>query len=268
MIVTRTWIVLIGLILACHTALAYDPLFMVTEIEGACSVLKPGATEPIPARAKRAYPYGTQLLTGMAGKIRLLFGEGSACIIGPSSKATLTEDDGNADWKQVHLDLGSASLELMADFNENGSDRVTVVTLGAIGEPTQGGEYEYTVRPQGDLVVASFHTVKGEMTVYDNHLFTIPALKNDNRAEISALRDRSYIRYRNIRGKQLVDLNNVTTDDGTPRIAEMQPNSMLKMWREKSTLAGAWVVSMLIINADGSLRDAIHYKASTSNNWN
>ena len=240
------------------TALAFEPLFYVSEVKGTCRILLPDAQSPVPVEASRAYLYGSRLETGPDGEITLRVAERNECVIKTNSVATLTEDRQNPHWKSVKLETGRVDVRLESKFNEKNQNRLTVETAACVGEPTIGGEYSVTSHAGGDMVTCDFITVKGEMKLYDNLLFEMPAIKADNRVEVGISTDKQYTRLRVLKGSLLVDLKGVTEADGSPKVVKTQTDSILKLWR-KSTPQGIWSVTTLVVTPKGGLAESFSY---------
>lgn len=239
---------------------AFEPLMFVKEIKGTASITLPGASESGPLSDNRAYLYGSRIETGPGSEVRVAISERNFVVLGADTTAILKVDGNDVDnHRIVQVETGTATAQLEDDFDKKGTKRVTLQTLGGIGEPVSGGDYTVTVQPQDDLSVAEFVATRGEMKLYDNALFSIPALRHDYRVAIGTSVDKGFVRVVDLRGRFLVDLANLQNPDGTPKTVEMQPDMMLKMWRKQSEVGGVWVVTVLFVNAKGGLVESLSY---------
>lgn len=239
-------------------AMAFEPLFFVSETKGTCSMIPAGMEAPQPVEVNRAYPYGTRLQTGIDGEITLRFSERNECVMRTNTTVSLAADAANEHWKSVRVDSGRVDVRLEPKFNEKNANRVTIETASSVGEPSVGGEFTCVVTRGQDDITSEFATAKGEMRLYDNLLFELPALKAENRAEIAISADKQYTRLRILKGTLLVDLKNVTDIDGSPKVVKTQTDTVMKLWR-KSTPEGVWTVTVLVIAPNGALVESMNY---------
>lgn len=245
----------------CGSLYAFEPLLFVKEIKGASSITPPGATTAQPLSGARAYPYGSKIATGAGAEVRVAISERNFLILGADTTVVLQK--GTAEEAETHrvvqVEKGSVTAQLEDDFDKKGTKRVTLQSPGGIGEPAIGGEYSVTVAPEADLWEADYLTLRGEMKLYDNALFAIPALRHDHRVSLGISADKGFVRLIDRKGSFPVELKNVQNADGTPKTLEMKSDMMLKMWRKQSDVGGVWVVTTLFINAKGGLDESLSY---------
>lgn len=239
----------------------FDPLFYVSETKGDCFTTPPNATRATELEADKAYPFGTKITTGPNSEIRLQFSEGNRCIVNEKTTAIIAKGSGIRGLRIIKIERGTINIELTKDFNkeENLSQRVTVETIAGIGEPMEGGTYSVTVTPDKDLTVCSFNTISGEMQLYDNHLFEVPALKHAHTIDLSISKDKSYVLLHDVKGRMILELKNLKDEEGGPKIVAMQQDYMVKMWRQLTSSGKTWVVSVMAIDPTGKLAESVTY---------
>ena len=243
------------------SAMDFDPLFYVSETQGDCFVTLPNKTRAVELEPDKAYPFGTRITTGPKSEIRFQFSEGNRCVVAEKTSAVIAKGSGIRGLRIVKLERGTINAELSKDFNkeENLSQRVTIESTAGIGEPTEGGEYSATVTPGKDLTVCSYHTINGEMQLYDNHLFEVPALKHGHTVDLSVSTDKSYVLLHDVKGRMLLDLKNVKDEEDGPKIVEMQQDYMIKMWRKLTPSRDTWVVNVIAVDSTGGLVESVTY---------
>ncbi|MDP6523893.1 MAG: hypothetical protein QGI24_01065 [Kiritimatiellia bacterium] len=245
-------------------AMAFEPLFFIVELEGTCKIRSPKGDKVVDGKRARAYPYGSRITTAAGSELTFYIAEDHEFTVSTNAILTIADHAGNPDWKVVKLDQGSIMIELPDTFGQDGR-RITVETASAIAEPVAGGKYDVKVQMDQDLKLSEFHTASGEMKVYDNHLFEIPAITDDGRAVIAISKDKGFVRFRNIKGKLLVDVKNAFDDLGNPMTVQTSPDSMLKMWRTKAGSGDLWAATVFVITPDGNLTNSVSYSVKASN---
>lgn len=245
-------------------ALAYEPLFFVVELEGSSKIRLPGSDKVVEGKRAKAYPYGSLIRTAPDGELTFYIAEEHEFTVSTNAIVTIADSPGNPNWKVLKIDQGSVMIELPESFGQDGR-RITVETASSIGEPVSGGKYYIEVQMDKDLKSSEFHTDKGEMKVYDNHLFEIPAITDDNRAVISISKDKGFVRFRNIKGKLLVDMKNAFDELGNPMTVETKPDSILKMWRTKVGKGDLWAATVFVVTPDGNLTNSVSYSVRANN---
>mgnify|MGYP006299894967 FL=1 len=252
-----------GMIAAlCAVALnanAFDPLFFVSEIDGHAHAVLPESEKIVGLRENRAYPRRTEVRTAPGAKVTLRFDKRNVCDLGSETVVRVVGGPGNPHWRVVQVLQGSVEVRLEEKFNDNGKNRVTIATPAAIGEPAVGGIYQATVTPGEDLIDATLFSDRGEMSVYDNNLFLIPAIGHANRIEFAVTPDKEFVRFHNKRGKVNFELQHVSQEDGTPKIWSLESSSVVKMGRRLAEEGDTWVVTMLYIASDGKLKESLNY---------
>ena len=239
---------------------AFDPLLFVKEVKGRATITLPKSDEARTLTDHRAYLYGSRIETGAASEVRVAISERNFIVLGADTVAILkVADDDTANHRVVQVERGTATAQLEDDFDKKGTKRVTLQTLAGIGEPVSGGDYTVTVTQDEDLSVAEYVASRGEMKLYDNALFSIPALRHDYRVAVATSSDKGFVRVRDLKGRFLVDLAHLQNADGTPKTVEMQPEMMLKMWRKQSDIGGVWAVTVLFVDAKGGLVESLSY---------
>jgi len=257
----------VALFACATTGRAFEPLFYVSEAHGACTVQRPGAQQPDAVMKNRAYPSGSRFQTGADGSVTLQFSERNSALVHSNTTVIAADGAGGVNHKVLKLENGYVDVRLETTFDEGGKNRVTVETASSVGEPLTGGDYEFIVQPEEDRIVSLYRvTARGNMKVYDNLMFEIASVKHEARAEVAISKDKQYTCLRNLRGKLQVELKNVATAEGTPRIVDTQPDGVIKMWKNLSPVGRVWTVEILVIAPDGALEQdkSVSYETKAS----
>ncbi len=247
--------------LAC-SAYAFDPLFFVTDLKGSATITAPDSKTAVPLVANKAYMHGSKIETALASEVRVSLEGINGCTIGAASIVTVQQGGGtNKHLRMFQVEKGVVSVRLGNEFNKDNSNRVTIETLGGIAEPVSGGVYDCTVTLMPDESVAEYAATSGEMKMYDNCMFSIPAMRNENRVALAVAYDKNFVRMTGLKGRYLVDLSNLQSSDGTPKVIEMHPDVVLKMRRKRLDAGDVMAVTILHIDSKGILVNSFSYNS-------
>jgi len=246
-------------------ALAFEPLFFMMEVEGKCKILPPQGGKTVDGERARAYPYGSSIKTSSDGEVTFYIAKEHEITVSTNTIVTVADGpEGSVNWKVLKLDKGVITLQLPENYAESGR-RITIETASSIAEPVTKGKYTLKVQANQDLKWSRYHTSNGEMKIYDNHLFEIPAIAGNDRVSIGISKDKNYINLRNIKGKMLVDMKGATDEEGNPVTVETVPGSMLKMWRSQVGSGNLWAATAFVVTPEGTLTNSLSYTVRSNN---
>ncbi|MDI6775342.1 MAG: hypothetical protein QME60_08150 [Verrucomicrobiota bacterium] len=115
---------------AVKTAQRFEPVFRLIQARGSVMVHKPGeaptkdqhGNEVFPvAQDKKAYPFGTRVITGPDGSVDVYFTKHSRCEIGACASLIIGEDSKDKKTKIIRLEQGKVNIFLEKGIEENGN---------------------------------------------------------------------------------------------------------------------------------------------------
>ncbi|MBN2300941.1 MAG: hypothetical protein JXN60_00360 [Lentisphaerae bacterium] len=233
------------------SAAGFDPLFRILQIEGICTVQKPGETQEVNALEDYAYPYGTRVKTGRNSSAVIRLSQGNDCRILAKADLAITEDVKNPKIKVIKLDAGKVDITLDEEFDKSG-DGLNVETASAICGAI-GCKFSVDARMVQDLQVVVILCIKGKISIFGPH-FKVPFITTDQGITVSSPRDRSFTRVKNVKGSYSID---VIGSDGEPKTIDIKMGSVIKIWRRKSEDGKLVIISTLVADETGALVEII-----------
>lgn len=246
--------------------LVIEPLFRLTQIQGSCEVRIPDAASYEKAGEGRTFPYGTRVRTGRDSSVEVVLGSDDQTTFGANSEFVVDYDGDPTDGNKVfRIERGSLSYNFTRLLGE--SNRIRALTPLAYVEKINGrGKIE--VSP-GELISINITPARETVVVHTPH-FSINPLAGGNQALITASLDRTHMALRNLRGNFQVSLHDHSTEDD-PVTYEMTPQTSLKLWRRVVPIGGNVVVSGVLADPSGYLKDEFSFvetaDALTDNKW-
>lgn len=234
-----------------HARGAFEPLFRTMKPEGDCTVAAPGAPQFSPAVDGKAYPYGTRLKTGKKASCTINFADQNEASVGPMALMTVGESQKDKKVKVLTLERGKLDLALADGFEQQNGMRVETHCTSIVA--LQGGRYGVDALSEADLNGVLVATSAGKLRVVGPN-FEIPALERDEWVNVSCAIDNS---------KTLIEIRKGTVDmtlrdeDGNPKTVSLEPDSKVRIWRQRAASNDALIVTVLIISPEGKLIESI-----------
>lgn len=228
---------------------AFSPLFQVREVTGECSAETDGVSKTLTGGEGLAF--GTVLRTSAGGGMTVLLSQDNTVNIGGDAIVVIGEESPGSKLKIIRVHQGKVNLDLDKEFEvENG---VQVVTRCVAVNVQMAGKSSVEATREADLFVVVINCLSGQLDATGPD-FVIPLLKENDGITIACSKDRGFIRLRCLTGKFGVQ---IADSDGNDRIAEMVPDSVIKILRKKSdTEPSEWIVTILEVDKEGNVINA------------
>ncbi len=282
------------------TAFRFDPVFRLMQMRGSVMVQKPGeiptkdleGREVLPAALDRkAYPYGTRVVTGPDGQVNAFFNRISNCHIGPNSSVIFDEDRKDNRIKILRLEKGKLSIALEKGIEENGN-RVTVEAGAAFIDATNVCQFTVDLSQADDLNQALIYANEQNIRVYYPSLFEVileaPERGREKAICVRGSLDNTFIRVVGVKGiyglkvrnpkdpdkeeeealktveelnaeaKMLEELRLTPPGEGYKYI-RIEPGTSVKFNHRRHGPTQAHVVAMLVISPIGTKLEEITY---------
>lgn len=233
------------------SAAPFEKLFLITKIEGTCSVKPAGATEFTPAAEGKAYAYGTAIKTERKSSAVIKFSEGNECRILAKATLELSEDTTDQKLKIIKLDEGKLEISLEENIHEVTGDGLNVETATAICGAI-GCDYDIEARKEQDINVAVFVVKKGAVWLKGMN-FNIARLETGAGVSVSGDDGNTFTRVRTLKGAFEIQYKD---SEGNPKVVTTEQNSIIKIWRRKSEVADVVIITILFIGPDGTSQPA------------
>ncbi len=234
------------------SAVTLDPVFRLTQIQGACQVRRPDDSAFSPAEDGRAYPYGTRIRTGADSTAVIVMAEENTCRILANANLVLTEAETRTH-KRLLLDAGEVEIRLTEGFHTNGN-KLDVETATSIATP-EGTHFRVAVQFQEDLLVVIIRCLDGSLRVYGRVFgFLIETLARDQWVSLISPSDHSFLRLKNLKGTYRV---RIPEGDGLERVIETTEGVTLKIWQQEIPDSDMIAVSVAITDKDGRLLETV-----------
>jgi hypothetical protein len=231
------------------SATPFDPLFLVSRVNGECMVATPDSGDFIPVTEGKAYPYGTKVKTGNDSTAIIKLSEGNECHLSANVSLGTGRDAKNEKHSIVKLEQGKIEVMLEQGFGDN--NKFSVETASAVCEAIA---CRFTVEArrdnQLDLNIGLFTCGEGQIKVFGPN-FEIPSLVKDASISVSGTSDKLFTRVKNLRAT----INIAYKDsDGQDKTVELKQNSTAKITRRVSE--GNLHVTTIITKPDGTMEEA------------
>ena len=222
----------------------FDPLFRVTNVNGACEVRKPDATVFEPVVPNKAYPFGTVVRTGQKDSeavVRLNLQDGLR--LQAQTEVTVLAPEASPADRVVRLANGRVRTSVREGVPEKA---VTIETAVASLDALTGHSLLACSRDASGVAL--------DVTVEDGGLrvtgpqFAVPKIKAGCSLRVLTAEDRSLSRLTDVAGDYTIQLENGTE---TPVNFEATTRSTVRIWREHAPVGGRLVVSVFAAGPDG-----------------
>jgi len=223
----------------------FDPAFRVTQTLGDTTIATPDAPSFTSLENEKAYPYGSRLKTDRDGSCVLVLSVGNECKVYAGATLTLQENPNDAKAKGVALENGKVDVALEKGFEANNAFMVETHCMTATA--LEGGQFSVDAMTESDLHGVLVACQDGKVKV-SGPQFEIPFLDKDDWVSVSCSVDKGFTRIKNLKGTYEIRL---WYTDGDPRVVELTPDMMVKIWRKRAASADAWLVTILIVSPTG-----------------
>ena len=253
----------------------FTALFKCARAEGAVQVLKPGASEWVPAEEGRFYPLGTALRTvpeaGSACLAEFAFGPASSLKMTSAAEVATRPIEIGGGTRTVELRSGRVQLNLPRTLK----DGLFFVTAPFFTCSNLAGEslFDYQRLADGDEAVV--RCVTGTMTLEGRH-YRFARMAAANQVRIRSTGDDLYSWLRGESGDSKVELDqgmviekNFETDEDkeVKRTLEftLSPRCAVKIFRRRSPVGGNMLVSTMTIDATGEIKNRCAFAEGRAN---
>lgn len=231
--------------LSAQTQAAFDPLFRLANVKGACSVRAPEKAAFEPAINEKAYPYGTSIQIGLNSEAVILFSkDNSIQLIGPA-EATVAVQTNDVNGRILFLYKGEART--FAD--ESLPETALIVETPLVScDAFTGGRTTIKADVTKDGTIVSRVEAAAGSTRITGSQFSVPTLKSSCCINITSTPDRSLSKLTNLSGEYQIELDNGTD---VPVIFDSTLKSSVKIWREYAPVGDRLIVAIFAIGPDG-----------------
>ena len=241
-----------GLMVAASATAAFEPLFQVTGIKGTVTVKKPKQADFSPAEEGKAYPYGTEVMTGRRAGASLVLSGDSSCTLKGGTCVDLSEGKGKAGKKTKTLTLktGEVDVDVAPGYDKNG-DKLNVKTASAICK-AGGGKLNVRSKMQGRFRSILISVKEGTASVNGEH-FDIKKLVSGDQVSLLGPLDRSFLRLKDLSGDYEIT---ILDENRNPKVIAAVEGTVLKIWQRKVPETGEIVVTTFIVK-DGTVDESV-----------
>lgn len=235
----------------------FEPLFRVTNIQGACEVKNPDVGRFVPVVNNKAYPLGTAVRTGAGGSAVLLFSSQESAQLSENTEVSVSAASKVLNGRVLRLVEGKVKTTLRDNLPEG---YFSVGTANANCRNV-AGRGEFTLTTEANLETFQVATITGSALV-EGAQFRIPALRAANTVNILTAQDRSLSRLTSVSGDFSISLENGSE---APVTYGMSPKAVVKIWRENAPVGGRTIISTLVISPTGKAIHRFAYAEGRSN---
>lgn len=234
------------------------PLFQLTNVQGPCEVKKPDSTTFEPAINRKAYPFGTTIRTGPAGKAFVILAPAydntpSASVLMAEIAELVVDRDPEAVTNGI-VRLQTGKIKIYAEI-DTPAKALTVETV-AYGVSDFTGLTEVHVLPATtNLIPTRVVVAKGGVKVTGEQ-FMIADMRAGCAFLIETSADRSLTRMTGESGETAVTLDNGTDE---PLVFMARPRSIIKLWREFAPVGGRQIIAVFAVGPDGKRPECYAY---------
>jgi len=246
-------VTVVGVLYAETSAAPFDPLFVVSKITGTCQVMEPGMNQMVLAEEGKAYPLGTELVTGARSGCTVIFSTANECAIGEETRLVVAE---GSDPRQRIINLEDGKVEITLEENFQAANALEVVTHCCAASALKGGGFSVQVKNEEDLQAVLVAARGGEVKVVGPR-FEIANLREDQAVSVSCSQDRSFTRVKCVNGN--ISAAVLREAEAEPAIIAMVPGYVIKILQKLSEPEGALVVTILAVAPDGTVDQAVSY---------
>ena len=219
--------------------------FRIDRINGTCSIIRPGATQPEPATSQKVYPFGTLVMVAsgdtdvsFAGTCQLKLETGGSLLFKESAVP------GKAD---ILFETSSkAGLRVVYDSEDLPSSFRVVMTCGTLSEVSGRLDVQIASGKEGNRLAV---TSVGGDGVLTGPQYSIEKFKRGGVAEVGTVSDGSYTIIVNRAGDFDLTLEKGSDE---PMKLSTKIGATVKIWRRVVEESGKLAISTLIFNADGT----------------
>lgn len=231
-----------GLMVAASATAAFEPLFQVTGIKGTVTVKKPKQADFSPAEEDKAYPYGTEVMTGRRSGASLVLSAGNSCTLKGGTSVSLDQGKGKGKkTKTLTLKAGEVDVDVAPGYDKGG-DKLNVKTASAVCK-AGGGKFNVRSKMQGRFRSILIAVMEGTTSVMGEH-FDIKKLEATQQVSLLGPLDRSFLRLKDLSGDYEVT---ILDENRNPKVIAAEEGTVLKIWQRKVPETGEIVVTAFIV---------------------
>jgi hypothetical protein len=246
--------------LACHEAQAakFEPLVVAGKPQGQCTALLPGKSEPVKVELGKAYPYGSVLVSGEGSSLPLVFSTANECTLSGQCRVVTAQSD--QDPKQKLLTLENGRLDVALDPAYQEANSLDVASHCVRASFIKGGKASFeSAVIENDLQLLVLTCGDANLKL-SGPQFSVPMLDKDDILSVACAPDLSYIRVKVVKGEFDV---NIRDAEGNPLTVPVQAGWELKISQKRSEVENNVLVTILVVGADESMKQAISYTVKT-----
>ncbi len=232
-------------------AAPFEELFQIKNISGKCYVKVANTSRFVKAELNKAYPYGTSVKTDKKGSATIFFSKDNTCILKANTIVILSEEK-NKNNKIITLDKGNIDVNLDKEFHKsNGLKVVTATgTCKAIG-----CVFSVAQISKKDKKSTTYTCTKGKIGVSGDD-FEAPRLDDQDVLAVTTTKDNTFTRIELVKNDVKIIIKNAQGKAAEKKFAE---GSVIKIWRHASESGKDKIVTLLITDPEGALKEAITY---------
>jgi flagellar motor switch/type III secretory pathway protein FliN len=245
-----------GLIAANILAAPFEELFQIQNITGKCYVKAADASRFVKAEPNKAYPYGTSVKTAKKGSATIVFSKDNTCELKANTIVVISEEK-NKKNKIIEISTGNIDVNLEKKFHKsNGLKIVTATgTCKAIG-----CVFSVSASNKSDMNASTYKCKEGKIGLSGPD-YSIAELNDKDEIAVTTADDNSFTRIETIKGKVNIEVKNA---QGIQEIKKTKEGSVIKIWRRASDSGNNKIVTILITDPEGALKEAITYTEPTT----
>jgi len=230
---------------------AFEPLFRVIRVTGECMLQRPGESEAIAAEESKAYPYGTNVRTGMRSSLVIVLSEGNICRVLANADVVMAEGVTDKKLKIIRLNEGEVEVELEEGFSADGT-ALNVETATAICGAI-GCKFRVASKQEADLRIIILRVIQGTIRVHGEN-FDATTLDQDDWLSLLSPPDRSFLRLKTMKGKFPITIKDEDLQD---KEVPTEEGTVLKLWQRKVPGTDQHVVVAELTGPDGQLIESV-----------
>ena len=296
-------LVLFGAVSRADLAIAtrFDPVFRIVQIDKQCFILKPGESPSrdekgnviFPdARDRRAYPYGSRVMTIPGGGSTVKFSPASECVLGPGVTLVVGEDPKEPNIKVLKLEAGKIDVNLEKSIEVVTNSVMILTPSGAIVYATNFCSVAVQVSTTSDRAITKIMCNDGNIRVRHPDLFEVFLMSlekgKEQGIEIVSSLDNNFIKVTDEKGTFGVKVRNppdpeidpnqpkdaivdaqLEIFEGLPhedgfKIWKVTPDTSVKFSQRKVDPGKILIVTILMATPDGAFQQEISYRYDTA----
>lgn len=232
-------------------AAPFEELFQIKDISGKCYIKTAGNSKFVKAEQNKAYPYGTSIKTDKKGSVTIIFSKDNSCVLKANTFIVLKEE-ANKKNKIIELDSGNIDVNLDKEFHKSNGLKVVTATgtckaIGCVFSVSQSSKR--------DINASTYDCKDGKISVIGDD-FNLPEMNGKDVVSVTTKKDNSFTRIETVKGEAPVEIKNANAVSEVKKTTE---GGVIKIWRRASESGKDKIVTVLITDSEGALKEAITY---------